>query len=90
MSIFDSPTKKMSHDQLWQIIEAVSGLTHQEKEYAKAVLDKYTVKKMGEGQGGLTKQEALEGFRGLLANHNDFLSPDDIHHIESRIMEFYH
>lgn len=79
----------MSHDELWKIIDSVSGLMAQEKEYAKAVLDKYTVKKIGEDKGGMTKQEALEAFRGLLSNHKDFLSPSDISHIQSKIMDFY-
>ena len=89
MGFFGSSLKKMSRDELWDIVDEVSGLTPQEKEYAKAILDKYTVKKYGESKGGMTKEEAHNAFRGLLANHKDFLSPDDIRHIEDKIFKFY-
>jgi hypothetical protein len=89
MGLFDG-TKKMSHDELWDIIDEVSGLTPQEKEYAKAVLDKYTIKKMGESKGGMTKDEAHQAFRELLSNHKDFLSPDDIRHVETKIFDYFH
>ena len=89
MGLFDG-TKKMNHDELWGIVDEVSGLTPQEKEYAKAVLDKYTVRKMGESKAGMTKEEARQAFRDLLSNHKDFLSPDDIRHVETKIFDYFH
>ena len=79
---FNVSTKRMHRGDIISEVDKISALKPQEKEYAKAMFERYD-------KDGLSREEAAKVLHEMATNHKDYLSHDDVEHIRKQVLGFY-
>lgn len=75
-------SKKIYKEKLRNLLNQISALSPQEKEYIKAVFAKYAA-------NGISRQEAEKAIRELKLNASDNIDSQELQRIKEKILGFF-
>ena len=81
MSLFSSG-KSLSKEKLNQLLYQISALSPEEREYVKAIFNKYS-------SGGVSVAEARKAVNELKFNYSDNLDPTEVERVKQKILGFF-